>query len=251
VKEYLTSARLVKARANISRFHISLTPAHAMVAQACLGVLLHLDKSISRNNLNRWPLAEYSAQHWLDHARFEGVMGKIQEGMKRLFDPQQPHLTVWVWIYDPKYPSRVPFEISKVPSRLQATPLHYAAFCGLRDVVEFLVIEHSQDVNVPGFNLKSTALHEASSMEVAQLLLEHGADVRVGDEYTETPLHRASEMGRAEVVQLLLGHGADVMAQDVHGRTPLHVASSAEVVLGRCGGRSAPPRARRRCDGPG
>jgi hypothetical protein len=47
VKEYLMSARLAKAKDTISRFHVSMTPAHTIVAQACLGVLLHLDENVT------------------------------------------------------------------------------------------------------------------------------------------------------------------------------------------------------------
>jgi hypothetical protein len=48
VKEYLTSARLAKARDIISRYYTSLTPAHTIVAQARLGVLLHINNGVSR-----------------------------------------------------------------------------------------------------------------------------------------------------------------------------------------------------------
>src|ERR1700742_297964 len=47
VKEFLTSARLAKNCDPIShRYHISMTSAHTLVAQACLGMLLHLDETI-------------------------------------------------------------------------------------------------------------------------------------------------------------------------------------------------------------
>ncbi len=49
VKEFLTSARFAEKCDTISRrYHISLAPAHAFVAQACLGILLHLDENPSR-----------------------------------------------------------------------------------------------------------------------------------------------------------------------------------------------------------
>src|SRR5260221_13648948 len=41
VKEYLTSKRLAESRGTISRFHVSMAQAHTVVAQACLGLLLH------------------------------------------------------------------------------------------------------------------------------------------------------------------------------------------------------------------
>ena len=73
VKEFLTSTRLSNATDNISRYHVSLTPAHTLVAQTCLGILLHLDKDVTRDGLEGFPLFEYAAEHWVDHARFEDV----------------------------------------------------------------------------------------------------------------------------------------------------------------------------------
>src|SRR6266567_5015767 len=86
VKEFLTSTRLAEATDNISRrYHVSMTPAHTLVAQACLGILLHLDKDVTRDSLEDFPLAEYSAEHWADHARFEDVSRNVEDGMKQLF----------------------------------------------------------------------------------------------------------------------------------------------------------------------
>src|SRR5579863_2375387 len=52
VKEFLTSTRLAEAGAETLRhYYVSMTPAHTLVAQACLGILLHLDPNISRKSL--------------------------------------------------------------------------------------------------------------------------------------------------------------------------------------------------------
>ncbi|KAH9962804.1 NACHT domain-containing protein [Lactifluus volemus] len=42
VKEFLTSPRLADSSADVSRYHISLEPAHTILAQSCLGVFLRL-----------------------------------------------------------------------------------------------------------------------------------------------------------------------------------------------------------------
>jgi len=74
VKEYLSSSRFAEKRDTISlRYHVSMTSAHTIVVQACLGILLHLDENITRDSLIEFPLAEYAAEHWVGHARFEGV----------------------------------------------------------------------------------------------------------------------------------------------------------------------------------
>jgi len=64
VKEFLTSSRLAETTGTISRYHVSNTPAHTLITQACLGILLHLDETITSNRLKNFPLAEYAAQHW-------------------------------------------------------------------------------------------------------------------------------------------------------------------------------------------
>src|SRR6266853_743216 len=106
VKEFLTSSRFAEKRDTISRrYHVSMTPAHTLVAQTCLGTLLHLDENVTRDSLAKFPLAEYAAEHWFEHARFEGVSENAVEGMKRLFDKRKPHFAIWLWIHDPTVPS--------------------------------------------------------------------------------------------------------------------------------------------------
>ena len=75
-----------------------MTPAHTLVAQACLGILLHLDKDVTQDMVAKFSLAKYAAEHWFEHARFEGVSENADEGMKKLFDPRQPHFAIWLWI---------------------------------------------------------------------------------------------------------------------------------------------------------
>jgi ankyrin repeat protein len=230
VKEYLTSARLVETKNTISRFHVSMTPAHTIVAQACLGVLLHLDENITKDSLKDFPLAEYAAEHWVDHARIENVWPKVQDGTKRLFDPSKSHLSVWVWIYDLN-DSRHRSKESERPAEARATPLHYAAVCNMHDIATFLIVEHSQDVNARGFDWEETPLHVASRlglMEAARVLLKHGAETEALDSDNEySPLERATESGHVELAQVLLEYGANVNAQDDNLRwTPLHLASS-------------------------
>ena len=230
VKEYLTSTRLTKAKDTISRFHVSMAEAHTIVPQACLGVLLHLDENVTKDSLGEFPLAEYAAEHWIGHARIENVASKVQDGMKRLFDPSKSHLHVWVWIYDLEYPHHR-FERSISPGKAGATPLHYAASCGMYDVVKFLIVEHSQDLNARGFKDEETPLHVASRRghaDVTQLLLAHGADLKAETQkgpYKRTPLILAAVGGHVEVAGVLLDHGADTETRDDSDWSPLELAS--------------------------
>ena len=169
VKEYLTSARLARAKDTISRFHIPMTMAHTVIAQACLGVLLNLDKGISSAALTNFPLAEYVAKHWMDHARLENVSLHVQDEMNRLFDPRKHHLSIWVWISDPYvtsyYRSRsfVPYE------KAGSTPLHYAASIGLHDVAAFPIGEQLQDMDAFDYKMRETRYmqHRARDMRLS------------------------------------------------------------------------------------
>jgi ankyrin repeat protein len=263
VKEYLTSARLAETKDTTSRFHVSMTPAHTIVAQACLSVLLHLDRNITKDRLKDFPLAEYAAEHWVDHARIENVPSKVQDGVKCLFDPSKSHLSVSVWIYNPD-PLRRRSRRSERPVEAGVTPLHYAAACNMHDIAMFLIVEHSQDVNACDF-LEETPLHVSSRLGhveitrvllkhgadievrdrsgysslslvsrpghlgVARVLLEHGADANVQDKERFTPLYWASDLGKPAIAQVLLSHGADVSAQCEDSQTPLHRARDEEV----------------------
>ena len=226
VKEYLTSGRLAEAKDTVSRFHVSMTPAHTIVAQACLGVLLHLDENITEDSLEEFPLAKYAAEHWVKHAQIESVSSKLQDGMKQLFDPGKNHLSVWGWIHDPDDGSN---DLrSESPAKDSAMPLHYAAFWGIHDMATFLIVEHSKDVNARGFYRDETPLLvtvRRGNVQVARVLLENGADREARDRYDWSPLERASGGGNLELIQVLLEHGADPNARDARGRSLLYLSS--------------------------
>jgi hypothetical protein len=229
VKEFLTSARLAKSSDIIHRrYHVSMTPAHTLASQACLGTLLHLDKDvITRDSLDDYPLAEYAAEHWVYHAQFEEVSQSVEDGMKQLFDPSKPHLTVCIWIHNPESPWLKRNDRDEKPSPTPRSPLHYTAFWGLHSIVHFLVIELSQDVRSRSVTDDATPLHLASRYghkQVASFLLEHGADVSAREKYGNSPLHLALRWGHVEVAHMLIEHGADVSARDGDEKTPLHLA---------------------------
>ena len=219
VKEFLTSTRLTEATDIIlQHYHVSMILAHTLAAQACLGILLHLDDDvITGDSLEKWPLARYAARHWIDHARFEDVWRNLEDGMKQLFDPSKPYLAICSGINQ-----------GTLSQRLQGTPLHYAALWGFDSIVEFLILEHSQDVNSRNFAAGVTPLHLASLrgyVKAAHVLIGLGADVTARAHDKATPLHVASFGGRVEIVHMLIERGADVTAQDEDGNTSLHDAS--------------------------
>ena len=229
VKEFLMSTRFAEKHDNISRrYHISMSPVHTLVAQACLGVLLHLDKTITSRSLAEFPLAEYAAQNWFKHAHFEG-MSQYAVEVKQLFDQLKPHLSIWLWIHDPTVPSWKRRRKRAVgPSPPSGTPLHYAAFCGLHDIAKILAIEHPQGVNSWRFDNASTPSHLASRyshVDLARMLVECGADVSAQKEDGSTALHLALEYGHVDLARMLVERSADVSSQNKYGSTSLHLAS--------------------------
>ncbi|CAH0475542.1 unnamed protein product [Peronospora belbahrii] len=58
-------------------------------------------------------------------------------------------------------------------------------------------------------------------MELVVFLLASGAQVQLGDNDMDTPLHRCETV---ECAQLLLDHGADMHAHNSEGQTPYDVA---------------------------
>jgi ankyrin repeat protein len=138
--------------------------------------------------------------------------------------------------------------------------LYYAALCGFGDLTKYLINKYPQLVNAAvGLNKSPlsaalcnrhikvaeilhqhgavlpiglsgrTLLHAASAdglVDVAQWLINIGADPNAQDDGHRTPLHFAAANGRLELVHILLGHGVDVnAAAGTDNPTPLHDAS--------------------------
>lgn len=61
-----------------------------------------------------------------------------------------------------------------------------------------------------------------NNYEVAEFLLESGADVNAQDKGGLIPLHNASSYGHLDIAALLLKHNTVVNATDKWGFTPLH-----------------------------
>jgi hypothetical protein len=239
VKEFLTADRLAERIRDFSCYHIRLEAAHAIFAQACLGVLLRFDDRVDRDSMGSFPLALYAARYWPTHARVENVSSRIKDGMECLFDADKPHFATWLWIYneDQEGDSMTTMR----PEEPEAIPLYYAAQLGFRDLAEHLITEHPEHVNARGGS-QVTPIHAAVSAgqaDILPLLIQHGADVNGRNRIGETPLFIASESARLEAGKSLLIHGADIDARNEHNDTALIYAimwgtiEFARMLLGR------------------
>ena len=243
VKEFLVSDRLVSSAGEVSRYHILPGPAHTILAQACLGFLLHSDIPTDKETGKPFPLARYAAEHWVPHAQFENVASHLKDGMESLFDPDKPHFVAWVKIYniDHRYVSRDRFNLlyNNDDDRLPSTPnpLCYAALCGFRDLVEHLVISNPQLINIVGCNYGFPVLAALFNkhIQVAEFLLRHGGKVNILGPDGLTPLLKLLDLGGdrilkddhiVDLVSFLLKHGADPNFRGIHLSTPLHYATN-------------------------
>jgi hypothetical protein len=231
VKEFLTSSRLATASGEISSYHIDLEPAHTILAQASLGVLLQIQDDVEGCTPEDHPLTLYAAEHWTTHAKFGGVWSRLHTGMEYLFDANKPHFKVWLTLcdidtrpdYDATFYEFVPYDKSP------ATPLYYAALCGFHDLVEHLITEHPQDVNTNGgFYVRPlVAALAGGHFKTADLLRLDGADLDVQGHFGRNPLHAAAYSGYIEVVRRLIEYDpayVDVRTRSESRSTPSHWA---------------------------
>jgi ankyrin repeat protein len=110
--------------------------------------------------------------------------------------------------------------------KINGKPLHWAAAHSNNNTVE-LLLAHGADVKVKDED-GMTALHWAAwygYKDTAELLLGHRADVEAKDNHGQTALHVAVNFRNTYTAALLLAHGANVMAKDEFGMTPLHLAA--------------------------
>ena len=262
VKEFLTSKRLAAAGGDISQYHILPEPAHTILTQACLGVLLRLDDHVDEWDAEKIPLAEYAAKHWVSHAQVENVASRVTQAMGTLFNSEKPHFGAWLRIYredsrprlQPIHkPTQKSLESSQKPSMYEsiiatllsdsirsispqippvyAKPLYYSALYGFHTLVEQLSIKDPQHVNTCSgdHDYPLLAALWGKHIKVAEFLIEHGANIDAQGSENQTPLHKVIQWSNDAVfdaMQFLLKHGADVNARRDDLSTPLHLAAS-------------------------
>jgi ankyrin repeat protein len=256
VKEFVMSNHLASTREDLSFYHILPARAHTILAQVCLGYLLHPNHCNHNQSVKGSPLAEYAAQYWVTHAQFEDVATRVMDGIESLLDPDEPHFSAWLSLFDPDRESsgRLPPDI--------ASPMYYLVLCGFHhDLVRHIAIKYPERVNA-GFPLdaalcrnkfpvaelllkhgcrvdvrdtinqtalhKTIGRHDKVTIDQVQFLLDHGAGVNAQRDDLWTPLHLALQFGELNVARMLLDHQADVNAQNADGQAPLHLLSATQ-----------------------
>jgi uncharacterized protein len=119
------------------------------------------------------------------------------------------------------------------------TALHLAAFFGQLEVAAVL-LEHGADVDAEAGNPSHVQpLHSAAAgghAAIAALLLERGADPNARQQGGFVPLHSAAARGDEVTARLLLEHGADGDARTDDGRRPIDLAPAGNRIRALLGG---------------
>lgn len=106
-------------------------------------------------------------------------------------------------------------------------PLGLAAYFKQQEAVR-LLLDMGADVHQTAANpTKVTALHAAVSagqQQIAQWLVEAGADINARQQLDYTPLMGAAANARLEILDLLLAHGADPSLKTTEGKSAADLA---------------------------
>ena len=213
VKEYLTS----ESPPEPFRCRLSERDARSCMTRCCLAYLSCLETEEPIDKVRaQFPLAQYSAQYWMDHAKPAEIVDGVVVTIMNFFENRAAY-TIWGRLFNPDRPW------DEFPGPNAAPPLYFTSFKGL-NVTARMLLEKGADVNAQGGRY-GNALQAASSeghKEVVQMLLEKGADVNARGGYYGNALQAASSEGHIEVAQMLVENGAETgqgMRRSGRGRT--------------------------------
>lgn len=229
VQQYLMSKRIeadfprkASGVGVIFQKNLSEISARGSITRICLAYLSLLDERRPIGETRaEFPLAQYSAQYWMDHAMPAEVEKEVEGSILNFFLRQREAYKVWGKLFDPDTPFHGGFPTYKN----MATPLYYASLAGLNRTAK-LLLDNEADVNAQG-GFYCSALQASSARghrEIVQLLLNYGADVNAQGGEHGNALQAASAEGHEEIVQLLLDNGADINAQGGECTTALLAA---------------------------
>jgi hypothetical protein len=232
VQQYLSSERLKQsfpeAMAGVGMIFqegLKKCGASGFITSVCLAYLCHLGEQRPTDEIrSEFPLAQYSAQYWMDHAKPAEANKDIQDRILNFFLQQTHAYAVWGVLFDPDCP---PAENPRTHGIPMATPIYYASLAGLHYTVEML-LEKGANANAQG-GFHGNPLQAASASghhKITQLLLAKGANSNAQGGYYGNALQAASAEGHNEIVQLLLAEGANVNAQGGFCGNALQAASA-------------------------
>lgn len=110
-------------------------------------------------------------------------------------------------------------------SKYGTTIFNGAVFKGNYKLIDIL---YEYNVEQTSDAMKRFPLHIATKLmdyDMAEYLLQMGADTSVVDWRSFSPIHIAAKIGCVDIIHLLIDYGALINKKDRYGRTPLHIAA--------------------------
>jgi ankyrin repeat protein len=227
-------------------------PGHEIILKACLAYLslpefsdLCFFKIRADERARKHPFYEYAAKYWSDHAIQGNLESTFRDPIVNFLESNQRYSadeflssgrpSAWGWDRGTPWTDWNKHSISR-----KDTPLHAAATYGLRTTVRYLIKKKGCGKDRRN-NFGETALHRAAQVGktgTMEELIAHGADLdaKVQHHYLNeaTPLILATICLQTEAVRILFNHGVDVNTFDPKYRTfPLHLAASMDTKLTR------------------
>lgn len=241
MEEYLKSIRSAK-----------FPDGHSVISSTCLRYLSH-DKfsklcrlqTIVEERSREDPFYQYAAKNWPKHVILGNLEPQSEESIVDFLESQQRYGTDETmarhrhsaWGTDRSSPWT---DWNRLSIQRRDPPLHAAATYGLQKTVGFLLRERGYTVDLLN-NFGETALHRAAQVGQTTTMNElilNGADLnaKVQHHYLgqSTPMILASACLQLDSVRVLLNRGVDINASDPQRRlTPLHFAASMDTDLTR------------------
>jgi ankyrin repeat protein len=225
---------------------------HSIISSTCLAYLsLNEFSELCRLQINvearsrRYPFYRYAAEYWPQHVVLEDCESSLQDSIIHFLASRQRHSADEImathrrsaWGADNGNPWT---DWNRLSIQRRDSPLHAAATYGLRKSVNFLLEKRGYRIDQRN-NFGETALHRAAQVGQTTImddLIFKGADLnaKVQQHYLgeATPMILASSCLQIDAVRVLLNHGVDVNAFDPQNRfAPLHFAASMSTELTR------------------
>lgn len=232
VKEWLQSDK------SSSTFSHSLpfvdSKGHGIIAQLCIQYLTQFDTECgwTKQDLLKWPMAEYSALYWRVHLSKSTFPPKLIDlACKPLLNDTMRQNWRRILFCRKRRPARRNFG-HWLPLNHRGVPLAYAASCPLDPVVKHLFREHRVDANDSG--PWKTALEvavEQGQLPIIATLINNGADTNARSWVSafNSILSLACNGGSLDIVRYLCDNGArDVVTDRTVFPTALTIAASLE-----------------------